>query len=101
MIASLLVNINSGSFQPIDLTPFGIDGCTLYVERPLLAHIVTSPGSAKRADGAGFFSVPVPNIPTLAGKSVDVQCAFVDPSAPFVGRFAPITLTNALHVVIQ
>ncbi len=101
VIASLLVNINSASFQPIDLTPFGIDGCTLYVERPLLVHTVTSTGSAKRAEGTGFFSMPVPNIPTLAGKTVDVQCVFVDPSAPFVGRIAPITLTNALHVVIQ
>ena len=71
------------------------------MERPFLAHTLTTPGSAKRAEGTGFFPMPVPNIPTLAGKTVDVQCAYVDPSAPFVGRIAPITLTNALLIVIQ
>ena len=47
------------------------------------------------AAGSGSLAVPIPNAPTLAGRSLFLQWAVLDPQGPLFGDFA---LSGGLQV---
>jgi hypothetical protein len=80
---------------PIDLSFIGITGCTLHVNSVVTVTVPTSAGIAKFAEGTA--TVPLP-IPGGVRATLRVQGAFLDLGN---GRPLPLTLTNALDLIIQ
>lgn len=93
--ASPLVLIIGTPSPPIDLGVIGITGCTLHALPVATVTVGTGPGNPKYADGAA--RIPLPLAPGLRA-SVRLQAAFFDATS---GRPLPMTVTNALDVVIQ
>ena len=92
--APLVVLIGT-PLPPLDLTPIGVNGCTLLVNSIASVVLSTTPGIVKFAEGTA--TVPMP-IPAGAFGTLRVQAAFVDLAS---GRPLPLTVTNALDLVIQ
>lgn len=80
---------------PLDLTPIGVTGCTLYVNAVASLVLGTSAGIVKFAEGTA--TVPLP-IPAAVTGTLRVQGAFADAAS---GRPLPLTVTNALDIVIR
>jgi len=93
--SSTFVLLIGTPLPPFDLTPIGVTGCTLYVNSVASVIVGTSAGVAKFAEGTATVPLPLPN--NVAG-TLRVQGAFVDPPS---GRPLPLTLTNALDLVIH
>ena len=95
--AVLLLGANP-AFVPVDLGLLGANGCTLLVEPALMVAATTSAGVVQRGDGAARFALPLPAQPSLRGAQLQAQAAIVDVAT---ARALPLTLTNALRVVMQ
>ncbi len=61
-------------FLPFDLTAIGMSGCTLYTSLDLTVPMVNQGGSAT-------WTLPVPNVPALAGAKFYDQAVVFDPLA--------------------
>lgn len=85
------------AWQPLDLTPFGIAGCTLEVDVLLNSAGTTTAGDILRAEGTATIPLPIPNDPALSGGNVQAQAVIVDANAP---RPLKVTLTNGLGLAI-
>ena len=77
-----------GADLPLDLTPFGLPGCTLFTSLDILVPFVTD------ATGRNDVPSPIPNILALAGKYVYVQALLTDSAANSAG----LTLSDAILV---
>ncbi len=85
-----------GSFTlPLDLGNAGITNCTLYAAADFVWSAPTFGGSP--GTGQALVKFPIPAIGTLKGLNLYFQWAVVDPAS---GRKTPLTLSNALRVVI-
>jgi len=92
--------LNPVGFTPVDLAVAGLTGCTSYLANVIPSwSVVTTPGSAERAEGEGSFAVPIPNMAALQGQTFQVQAGFLDPSVATI-RAMPITFSNGLEVTI-
>jgi hypothetical protein len=92
--SSPLVVLVGFGIPPIDLTPFGITGCTLHVNSVASLVLGTTAGIPKFGNGTALVPMPIPA--SLHG-TLRVQAAFVDAAS---GRALPLTVTNALDLVI-
>lgn len=63
---------------PVDLTPFGMPGCSLYVNSAAAAGLTINGTTAD-------FSLLVPNIPGIAGQHLYIQTGSVSPIANALG----------------
>jgi hypothetical protein len=79
----------NGNALPLDLTAYGMAGCSLYASIDAAIPFVTT------AKGVYGFPAPVPMNPALAGTTGYVQ-AFL-----FSAGGAPIAATNGLAIVVQ
>lgn len=83
--------IGPSGLTPVDLTPFGAPGCSLYT-----LPVGTVPAFTDAA-GEAELTVDVPFDPGLQGFALVLQAAVIDPlAAP-----APIATTNALDIRVQ
>lgn len=99
-----MTGFNPPGFTPMDLGALaGVTGCTGYVATPLAnLSAFTSAGSAQRAEGSVSFPVPIPNSQALRGIVLDVQGAYIDPTAQIILRRSfPVSFANGLQVTIQ
>lgn len=101
-IAFLMLSFAAAS-PPLDLTAFGLPGCTSHIPLPIPATLAgfTSPGNAQRAEGSISFPFSVPSDPSFTGMFIYAQGAYADPSAALAGRNPPFTLSNALQAILQ
>jgi hypothetical protein len=97
-LAPAAVLIGVPPFPPFDLSAIGITGCTLYVNSLVSFSGATSAGDPQRAEGTASFPLPIPALAFLRGLALDAQVAIVDLNN---GRNVPVTMTNALSIVIQ
>lgn len=80
---------------PIDLGFLGITGCTLYVNPLATVATATGPGSTKHGEGAVRIALP---LAASLRANIRLQAAYFDTGN---GRSLPMTVTNALDVMIQ
>jgi len=100
-IAFLVGGFNPPGFNPIDLGGIGLPGCQGTVANSLFTLTgFTSGGSAQRAEGFVNFPLPVISSPLLQGVILDLQSAYVDPTATQAPRNRSMTLSvsNGLAV---
>lgn len=75
-----------GAFNlPLNLTPFGAPGCTLYTSLDIIF------GMASNSNGSVKLNIPIPNVAALIGIIFYNQAFVVDPSANALG----LAWTNA------
>jgi FG-GAP repeat protein/VCBS repeat protein len=99
---TVAVLILGSSFQdwnglplPLDLTPFGLSGCSLFVSADVLLPAVTN-GSGP-GGGVALFPLPVPANPALFGVLLHLQGFVVDPGPALL----PGSMTRAVQVLIS
>jgi hypothetical protein len=92
---SPVVLLIGSPLPPIDLAFMGIPGCNLLTNPLITVNFATGAGSVKHAVGTA--RIPLPLGAGLRA-SVRLQAAFFDAGN---GRPLPMTVTNALDVVIQ
>ncbi len=88
--ASLLIGLTPAA-PSISLTSIGLPGCELHIS-PTLTDL-----SVPLSRGSGSLSIPIPNLPQLAGLRVIMQSAVVDPGANALG----LAISNAVVAVIR
>ena len=82
---------NWGSINlPLDLTPYGVPGCSLQVSW-VAAHSLSALSGTGPGGGAGSFPQPIPPNPTLTGANLFYQWLVVDSGA---GRPLPLAFTG-------
>ncbi|MCA8973722.1 MAG: hypothetical protein KDC98_03325 [Planctomycetes bacterium] len=102
--AFLIGGFNPPGFTSIDLgAMFGLVGCHGYVASSFLSLSgLTSAGSAQRGEGSLSFAIPVANSPILSGVLLDMQAAYIDPTADsMLGRTMPFSFSNGLGITFQ
>jgi hypothetical protein len=84
---------------PLDLGPWGIDGCKLFVDEIACLFVCTYGTNPRLADGTAIFELPIPADPSLRGQQFVAQGALIDMNVPW--RLIRLTLTNAVAVTVQ
>ncbi|MBK8095915.1 MAG: hypothetical protein IPK26_02335 [Planctomycetes bacterium] len=101
-LAFFLVAINPPGFQPQDLSPLGIQGCSAFVANPITNVVATGPGQASISEGSATLAWPIPAVATLRGVTVQTQACYLDQAAAAIaGRSLPLTFSNALSLTVQ
>src|SRR5690606_27348869 len=82
-----LISVGTGPVQPLDLSPLGFFGCTLY--QPSLTTFAI--GALGPAGSSAPISLPVPTATTMACRIVGFQGVTVRPGG---AEFAPVALAQ-------
>jgi hypothetical protein len=83
---------------PLDLRPWGIDGCKLFVDELICRFVCTYGTNPRIADGSAIFELPIPTDAALRGQKFVAQGAILDMN---VARAIRMTLANAVEVTVR
>jgi hypothetical protein len=96
-------NATATVFASLAYDDFGVGGsCRAYVDAAqiFLPDAVTSTTFATNAAGSGFWTTPIPNVPSAMGLSVWAQIAVWDPAGAAVPQLGGAALTRAVRLIL-